>query len=187
MFSRWECKTYVSNNQRLQNPKLFLFYNRRVGENPRNIHEVASPEIEEPVDFDYVDQICVVWPVAEWSVGGLLIMLLTMNRYLTLSIGAIKVLLHIPAMPPAMKLFKILYFFLGYYCLSLTATIIFTLNVVIKLPDFQFILNYYLFLALFINLVNKYISFLLYFLLYFIYDLLIFAILPIFTILLQFI
>ena len=33
-----------------------------------------------------------------------------MNRYLTRSIGAIKVLLHAPAIPPDIKLLKILFF-----------------------------------------------------------------------------
>jgi hypothetical protein len=36
-----------------------------------------------------------------------------MKRYLTLSIGATSVLLHMPAIPPDMKLFSILYFFVG--------------------------------------------------------------------------
>lgn len=64
-----------------------------------------------------VHQIMKIRSVTKLSVGGLRIhnSNRTMNIYLTRSMGATRVLLHMPAIPPEMKLLRILYFRSGGY------------------------------------------------------------------------
>ena len=78
-------------------------------ENSQYIHSIASPQIEYPILPHNVLKIIEEMLIPELSAGSLIYRLhLTMNKYLTLSIGAMRVLLHIPAIPPEMKLFNIL-------------------------------------------------------------------------------
>ena len=73
-----------------------------------DIHAIASPEIENAVFFCDEDEIFKDGSIGEGAVGSLSYENHTTNRYLTLSTGAMMVLLRDPAIPPEMKLFKIL-------------------------------------------------------------------------------
>jgi hypothetical protein len=93
---------------------LWEFYNGGVNKDSCYTHEVASPQVEKAMVFDNVNEILDIQVVAELAIGCLHEEKLTINRYLTRSMGAMRVLLQMPAMPPEIKLFIILYLFFSY-------------------------------------------------------------------------
>jgi len=63
--------------------------------------------------FDHETEVFDKQPIGENSIGSLAKIIITTNRYFTLSTGAMIVLFNEPAIPPAIKILRILCF--SYY------------------------------------------------------------------------
>ena len=77
-------------------------------EHPADVHGIAAPKVPDSVGLDNEHEVCEELAIGELPPRCLHRQPLTTKRYLTLSTGAMKVLLRAPAMPPEMKLFVIL-------------------------------------------------------------------------------
>lgn len=57
MFFNLVCRIYVLKSRIQQNPEYQNKYDSRVRENPSNIHEVTSPQIEKPIRLNDIHDI----------------------------------------------------------------------------------------------------------------------------------
>lgn len=102
-------RIYLSWSQILQNPASGTMYNGCMRKHSTNIHWITSPKISNSIILHNISKISKKLTISKGAIWCLDAKLCTTKRYLTLSTGAIKVLLRAPAIPPDIKLFAILW------------------------------------------------------------------------------